>query len=44
MTVSGVVTMGIVTNDIDSNGLINSFMSIVKKILDMSMGSKPTID
>lgn len=44
MTVSGVVTMGIVTNDIDSNGLINSFISIVKKILDMSMGSKPTID
>lgn len=44
MTVGGVVTMGIMTNDIDSNGVINSFMSVVKKILDMSIGSKPTID
>ena len=44
MTIGGVVTMGIMTNDIDTNGVINSFMSIVKKVLDMAIGSKPTIE
>lgn len=44
MTIGGVVTMGIMTNDIDSNGVINSFISIVKKVLDMAIGSKPTIE
>ena len=44
MTIGGVVTMGIMTNDIDSNGVISSFMSIVRRILDMAIGSKPTIE